>query len=589
MITLANMTTLGHALLVKLSGPLLSKELRVAGRRRRNYTLRFAYVIVLTIIIALVWVPATRFHGMGAFVQAQMEAAAKRITREVIWFQFIVAQIVALLGVSAAISDEVYSRTLAVLMTTPMSSAQLVMGKLTSRMFQILLLIATGIPLLAMVRVVGGVPWNSLFLSFIITVVTVVFVASAGLYFSTLCRRAYITVIVGILGVGFLLGFIPFVAFSILKDSRPEEQVFLILSYMNPYVLLLRCMDYMMSPGAAKVVPVWSIISCCAFMMVGSAFFLRASTRLVRQVALRRAMGQMTFLDYLHPKRWIKRLSRRSRATREGIRRVVGPAMVWKEMTCTLSRRQKVATQLVLGTEILLIGAAYLIPPITAVIGYGEAHMAFIWLFLGLGTLFTITVSATLISAERESRTWSLLLATPLRNRDIILGKCAGIVRRCGPVWLPLFAYVTVFALADCFSLWAIPQVTFIILSSIVFLSATGLYFGSRFNRTTDAVTANLLLAIVVWCIIPVLSQLAALAWGRHWGNGEFFAAAPYAQTIAMAVTTFEGAPGEIWCFNRVMIRSQVTLLIVMCFLAYIPIACLFAWRAVRSFRRHIL
>ena len=37
-----------------LTGPLFDKELRVSSRRKRNYILRFAYVVLLTIFVAIV-------------------------------------------------------------------------------------------------------------------------------------------------------------------------------------------------------------------------------------------------------------------------------------------------------------------------------------------------------------------------------------------------------------------------------------------------------------------------------------------------------------------------------------------------------
>ena len=40
---------------VRLTGPLFDKELRVSSRRKRNYFLRFVYVGLLTVFVAIVW------------------------------------------------------------------------------------------------------------------------------------------------------------------------------------------------------------------------------------------------------------------------------------------------------------------------------------------------------------------------------------------------------------------------------------------------------------------------------------------------------------------------------------------------------
>ena len=141
------------------AGPIFDKELRGASRRRRNYWLRFLYVFLLTVFLAMTWVPvATMSRWSIAVFLTQSEMVAKMITRGVIWFQFFGAQLVAVVMMSTAISDEVYGRTLSVLMTTPLSGTQVVMSKLVSRLLQILMLVATSLPLLAIARVLGGVP-----------------------------------------------------------------------------------------------------------------------------------------------------------------------------------------------------------------------------------------------------------------------------------------------------------------------------------------------------------------------------------------------------------------------------------------------
>lgn len=571
----------------RLMGPLFDKDLRVAGRRRRNYALRCAYVVVLMTFIVSVWIGVVQLPRQLALQRAQMELAAKTITRGIVWFQFIAAQVVVVMTMSTAISDEVYGRTLAVLMTTPLSSFQLVMGKLFSRLFQILLLVATSLPLLAIVRVLGGIPWDYLLLSLVITVVTVIFVGSVTLFFSALCRRVYVAMILSALSVAVLFGVLPFLANMMLGDPLFDRRFTLVFSHWNPYILLSRCTEYMISPRRSTIGNVSGPFCCCTFLLFGAVAFLSLATYMVRQVALRRVMGQPTFVDLLRPSRWAWPGGKRAKKRARGIRRVVGPAMIWKEMTCTLSRRQKLAANLTIGIEVLLVGIAYAFPIIMPAIGYEVTHVVFLWAFLALGILFTTSVSATLIGAEREAQTWPLLLVTPLRNRDILLGKCAGVLRRCGPIWLPLLAYVAAFTYADCFQGWAVIQVILIIVPAIVFLTATGFYFGMRFNRTTEAVTANLVLAGVVWCILPLIGHWVMVAYGFH-DDGRFFSGVPFAQVLFLVGTTLAGGNSHYLWFGYPMNLSNVTVSMLISMLVHTFVALLFLWRAVRAFRRRI-
>jgi hypothetical protein len=47
-----------------------------------------------------------------------------------------------------------------------------------------------------------------------------------------------------------------------------------------------------------------------------------------------------------------------------------------------------------------------------------------------------------------------------------------------------------------------------IVTYSVVFLTGSGMYFGSLFRRTTTAVVFNLGLAIVLWVVTPLLAEL---------------------------------------------------------------------------------
>lgn len=575
----------------RCAGPLFDKELRVASRRGRGYALRCVYVLLLMMFVAIVWIPAVDLRGAGAMSKSQMAEAARTITLGVMWFQFLAAQLVAVIMLSTAISDEVYGRTLCVLMTTPLSSRQVVFTKFLSRLVQILLLVATSLPLLAIVRVLGGIPWDYLILSLCVTASTVIFVGSVSMFFSSLCRRAYVVVVVSLLSIAALFALFPFVAMIFLHDVMRETATLTMLSHVNPVLLLLRLTDSTMAPRPHVSVSVSQIISCCVFLLAAAAGMLACSVRLVGSVALRRAMGEQVLLDRLRHKRFEgDAIAQNATSPRGEIRRVVGPPMIWKELTCTLSRRERFATGVVLGIEVLLIVSAYTFPAVMGVLGYEIAHMAYLWVFLGLAIFFTVTASATVIGSERESRAWAVLLMTPLTDADILLGKFMGVLRRCGLIWLSLLAYVAAFASVRCFHPMAIVHAVIIIVSALLFVSGTGFYFGSRCRRTAEAVTANLVLVGVLWCILPLILEAAALAAGTGWrtGGALVFTLVPFGQTFAMMLTTLEGSQERIWWFGRHLDAFSVATPMLVAMVAYLLLSLGFTWRAVRGFRRKI-
>ncbi|GAH86372.1 unnamed protein product, partial [marine sediment metagenome] len=94
-----------------LTGPLFDKELRVSARRKRNYALRFVYVVLLTVFVAIVWLSVVQSQVSTTFQKSRMALAGKTIIGTVVTFQFVATQLIAIIMLSTSISDEIYNRT----------------------------------------------------------------------------------------------------------------------------------------------------------------------------------------------------------------------------------------------------------------------------------------------------------------------------------------------------------------------------------------------------------------------------------------------------------------------------------------------
>jgi len=92
---------------------------------------------------------------------------------------------------SDAIGSEARRRTLDGILVAPMGGLYLVLGKLASRLLQIVLLLSLSLPLLAVVRVLGGVSWSYVVSGLCITLTAVLFAGSLSLLASTTSRKAY--------------------------------------------------------------------------------------------------------------------------------------------------------------------------------------------------------------------------------------------------------------------------------------------------------------------------------------------------------------------------------------------------------------
>ncbi len=326
------------SLLSRLAGPIFDKEMRVSSRRRRNYVLRFLYIGLFTFLVAVTWLDSLVRATSSVYQASRMASAGQAIVTTILWFQFLTAQALAVVMLSTSISDEIYKRTLGVLMTTPIGSFQIVIGKLMSRLLQIVLLLAISLPLLAVVRVFGGVPWDFLLCGLCVTLTTVVFVGSLSLFFSIFTRQAYAAIIQTILATGFLFGGIPVLLAFLTDGVVSPPTVLRWLSYFNPFVVMGAAMEALYS-ARPTVLFVWPLH--CAVMLGLSALLLLLAMFFVRKAALRQVGG---IVD-----------SSRGTNPQSTIRRVQGPPVLWKERRAPLFGRRKLRriAEIVCGVAIL--------------------------------------------------------------------------------------------------------------------------------------------------------------------------------------------------------------------------------------------
>ena len=239
----------------RLAGPMFDKELRVASRHRRHYVLRFAYVCLLGVLVVQVWYVSVRLGASGSavFQTSRLGEAGKRIVTSIVWFQFVTAQVLAAVLLSDAISGEIRQRTLDALLVTPIGSLRIVTGKLLSKLLQLVLLLAVSLPLLAVVRVFGGVPWGYMVSTLCITLTAAVFAGSLSLLASVMYRQGYQAVL--LVGLWYLViwGLVAALLVSLSRASYLSNVTVMHLLYLtNPFTaMLMRTQAMIATPAAA--------------------------------------------------------------------------------------------------------------------------------------------------------------------------------------------------------------------------------------------------------------------------------------------------------------------------------------------------
>ncbi len=585
-------------------GPILDKELRVSSRRRRNYILRFAYPTLLLIFITFVWLEFVQYRGSGLYQASRMAEAGKYIVVMIVWFQFLSTQLIAIIMLSNAISDEIYHKTLGTLMTTPISSFQIVIGKLLSKLLQVILLLAISLPLLAIIRVFGGVPWEYVVNSLGITLTFVLFIASLSLFLSILCRRSYIVIILAILILAGIFLLVPFLVLSIYNvyvhsPSSTSDTFYAILFTPHPYMVMEDLTSSMVFSRWGG--PTLSSLYHMAIIFAASIFLLGISIRMVRKVTLRQATGQEIFTTRSRrrdrKRNDPKHISRQQNPSKKPFRRVTNYPVLWKELKTPLFYNYNVTAAAITGVSVFFLAITYIICSHEDLLADDETHMTYGCIFQGLGLLFTVVIPATCITSEKETRTWPILLATPLEKHQIYYGKFIGALRRCLPFWIPLFAHIIIFTALGFLHPLAILQMAILTAWILVFFISSGIYFSTLFKRTTTAVIMNFVLGFTIWVLIPLVMAMWLEIQDGSNDLGEYYMDLnPVFQCslIMHETSTYEGwdyyfnLHNYDWLGQQNLSPTDSTIFMLKCMVGYMGIGLLFVWRTLGWFRKRI-
>ncbi len=491
------------------SGPIFEKELKVMARQQRYYVLRLVYMLTLIALMGLVWIQIMPDMDLDGHMAARMAQAGKNIVVFIAWFQFIGLQLVAVITMSSAISEEISHRTLPTLMTTPITSQQIVLGKLTSKGLQLLLLFCISIPLLAMVRVFGGVPWSYLLSTFCITVTMVWLLSCLTLLFSVMFKRSYTALIFTVITAAILFGLVPMVMIYFKETTRSqviERAIEKVITYICPYVSFWYETHLMLSPRIRGMWFFWPVH--CVLMILLSMPILALACVLVRRAALRHMIAQKNRKEYrIPPPRGKRDILYRPLFLHNWIARTYGTGMVWKEFLMPVLGRFR----FVVYIGALAFTGIFLLGLIIAIVFEHLELLSLIFIlavvfFFMLAVIFTVVVPATCITSEKESRTWPILLTTTLSHGQILRGKIAGVLRRIILAWSPFVFIFVMLAYTLNMPGATMLQLGGVAVISVGFLVALGMYVSTRFERTTPAVVTNLSIVGVLWGLMPFLA-----------------------------------------------------------------------------------
>ncbi|MCK6477870.1 MAG: ABC transporter permease subunit, partial [Phycisphaerales bacterium] len=416
--------------------PIAVRLVQNGSRRLKHLYVRAAYLGVL--IVVLLWALLIK-GGTGSVMSYRDLAAAGAFSFTAIaYLQIGLICILAPVFMASAIAQESSPRTWEVLLTTPLSGVQIVLGNLLGRLFFVLALLFASLPLFALTQYFGGVPGPSIMASYLIAACAALLVGSTAISLSVsrlVGKRAVFT---------FYISVISYLAVTIALDrwiiSRGGGALngsgVTWCTAANPFLALYALLNPSTYPRAAPgtmdgVVARWlyetPVTTWCVGSAVLSVLMMLGSTLTVRTGGLQSLAGESAGVP------WYRRMFGlgASGAEHRPPRAVWHNPIAWREAAARNSTFFRILLRWAFIAAGAIFGLALLVMYHVGDLNTDEfrfALLATVWGMLIVTSLVAMNMAATAISREREDGTLDLLLTTPITPSQYLTGKLRGLI-----------------------------------------------------------------------------------------------------------------------------------------------------------------
>jgi ABC-type transport system involved in multi-copper enzyme maturation permease subunit len=489
-------------------GPVFEFERIVASRHWRGYALRSLFVAALLAALVLIW--TTRVVRPGVSRNNQLAQLGEMFFIALTGTQLTLVMLAAPAATAGAICLDRARGTLAHLLMTDLSDAEVVLGKLAARLAPVLGLVACALPMLALLTLLGGVDPRAILGAFAVTVGVAVLGCCLALAFSIVAGKTH-------------------------EALAATYAVWCLWLIAGPLARRLRLI-----PGWAGLVP-HPPLAADPFHMVFAPYWSPRSVGpadylgfLAATLAVSAALAVWATLRVRAS--CTRDAGRSSRRRRPVVSKPNAIGRAWRSLAPGLdsnpvlwrewhrarpSRMSRVVVTLYFGLSavatVLAIGqgmprAQHLLATVNGVL-------------VAIGLLLLSVVAATSLSEERTRGSLDVLLATPLPTRQIVLGKWLGTFRLVPPLAvLP----VTLFLFGPRHGVGNLGGALFMLIymlcggAAVTSLGLALATWCSRLGRAVGLTVTVYVLVTVGWFFIALLAGPRGYR-GEGWAMGSPF------------------------------------------------------------------
>ena len=480
-----------------LAGPLFSRETLTVPRQFKHFLIRSGYIGALCVLMYTAaqttfgWQHVRNVGDIARFGQVVFQIFAFVQLTLMIFFSVLFA--------AGNVSQEKDRRTMLLLLMTDLRDSEFVLGKLFASLLLPAVLLASSIPVFAIVHLLGGVSLSQIACAIAISAASGFVAGCWGSLVAFWREKTFQTLAVSLIGAVLALGAVE----GMLVVFGSTSAAGFVIGALNPFRSMLRVLDPFEASGGTTFV----------FAAITSAGALTAMGAMLAGVAILR-------LRIWNPSRTQGEAATKDE-TMPGV--VRPPRVVWNHPVIWREMKTKAY-----GRKVILIKLAYLVIAAFAIYSIimspADAGLVLGMIsssgaaFVGLSLLTMLLVNAqavTSLTTERDAGTLELLLVTDVTAKEFILGKLGGVLFNSKELILTPLLFVAWYASRGSISLENFAYIGLGQLTLVLFAAMLGLHSGLSYGISRTAIANSLgtvffLFIGIFICMILILQARAS-------------------------------------------------------------------------------
>lgn len=430
-----------------LIGPVFTREIFTTPRRGRLYVYRSVYAVALFVLMCTAWLILAGTQDIRNV--GDMSKFGGTLFQILAPLQLLLTVFFAALMSASAVAQEKDRRTLILLLMTRLTNSELVLGKLMASLLNVLVMLATALPIFMLIVLLGGVSFGQVAGVFVVTLLAALAAGSLGSTvalwrektFQTLAMTAMALVLWTVVGLPTLGGGVPR---DVQQWSTALSPVPAVMAAAQPLAFEQEGLLGTLSP-----VYIFLLVTVLLLTLLNGVAIVRVRSWNPSREVRQRSPGAQTHKESI----WgvehdlAREEAAQAEAARAGhvdaqlrtgqvaagqTRQVWDNPILWREI-CTWAY----------GRKVIAIRVAYLLMIALAAValhfslGQSGAQQRSAILPVGAAPLMPLmfislvmvnALAVTSVTNERDGRALDLLLATDLSAKEFVFGKLGGVL-----------------------------------------------------------------------------------------------------------------------------------------------------------------